>query len=231
MPPTSPLPHCSEYREFDPGPVEVTRLRGRSRVARVGTLHETRFLPPGHVTALDGVPVTSPARTVLDLCGTVHVKRAERALANVLAMRLTTPARLHVVLAEAGRRGRPGSGALRRLLAEQDDGKAPPESELELLFVCVLRSGGLPSPDRQVDLGSDTARIGRVDFVYRHARLVLEADSRRHHSSWLDTEADRKRDAALLAAGWFVLRLTWDQLVHRPEEAIAAVRGALRRAD
>ena len=215
---------------FDPGPIEVTRLRGRSRVARVGVLHETRCLPPGHVTAVDGIPVTAVARTVLDLCGAVHPRRAERALANALAMRITTPARLHAVLVEAGKRGRPGSRLLRQLLSERDDGQPPPESELESLLVTVLRAAGLPTPARQVALGSDATPIGRVDFVYREARLVLEADSRRHHSSWLDVEADRRRDAALLAAGWFVLRVTWDQLVHHPGDIAAAVRSALRRA-
>ncbi|MDQ3573964.1 MAG: DUF559 domain-containing protein [Actinomycetota bacterium] len=215
---------------FGAGPVEVTRLRGPSRVARVGALHETRCLPAGHVAAVDGIPVTSSARTLLDLCGALHPKRAERALANALAMKLTTPARLRVVLAEAGKRGRPGSRLLRRLLAERDDGQAPPESELENLLMAVLGGAKLPVPARQVDLGSDTALIGRVDFVYREARLVLEADSRRHHSSWLDAEADRRRDAALLAAGWCVLRVSWDQLVNRPTEVVAAVRGVLERA-
>jgi hypothetical protein len=215
---------------FDAGPLDVTRLRGRSRVARLGALHETRFLPPGHVTVVDAIPVTSPARTLLDLCGTLHPKRAERAVANALAMKLVTPVRLHIVLTEAGKRGRTGSGLLRRLLDERDDGQPPPESELESLLMAVLGAAGLPAPDRQVCLGNETAPIGRVDFAYRHARLVLEADSRRHHSSWLDTEADRRRDAALMATGWLVLRVTWDQLVHRPEEVTAAVRGVLERA-
>ena len=80
-------------------------------------------------------------------------------------------------------------------------------------------------------LGGDSGIIGRVDFAYKDARLVLEADSRRHHSSWLDAQADRRRDAALLAAGWYVLRVTWDQLVRRPDEFVAAVRSALRRAE
>lgn len=215
---------------FDAGPVDVTRLRGRSRTARLGTLHETRYLPPGHVTAVDGIPVTSPARTLLDLCGILHPERAERVVANALAMKIVTAARLDIVLAEAGKRGRSGSGLLRRLVDERDDGQPPLESELESLLVTVLGAAGLPAPDRQVCLGNETRLIGRVDFAYRHARLVLEADSRRHHSSWLDAEADRRRDAALMATGWYVLRVTWNQLVHRPDEVTAAVRGALERA-
>ncbi len=215
---------------FDPGPVEVTRRRGRSRVAHIGSLHETRCLPPSHVALLDSIPRTCPERTLLDPCAAVHPRRAERALDNALAMKLVSLARLQVVLAETGKRGRGGCGVLRRLLATRQDGYVPPESELEALVLAVLEAGGLERPARQVVLGGDTSPIGRVDFVYRRARLVLEADSRRHHSSWLDTEADRRRDAALLAAGWQVLRVTWDQLVACPDELVAAVRGALRRA-
>lgn len=214
---------------FYPGPVDVTRLRGRSRVARIGTLHETRFLPHGHVTAVERIPVTSPGRTLLDLCGTLHPKRAERAVANALAMKLVTPARLHVLLAEAGKKGRAGSGLLRRLVDERDDGQPPPESVLESLLMTVLGAAGLPAPERQLCLGNETELIGRVDFAYTHARLVVEADSRRHHSSWLDAEADRRRDASLMTAGWHVLRVTWNQLVHRPEEVTAAVRAVLER--
>ncbi len=81
----------------------------------------------------------------------------------------------------------------RRLLDERDDGQPPPESELESLLMTVLAVAGLPRPVRQLHLGNETDAIGRVDFAYKHARLVLEADSRRHHSSWLDAEADRRR--------------------------------------
>lgn len=199
-------------------------------MAHIGSLHETRHLPPAHVTVVDGIPVTRPARTLLDLCSAVHGQRAERALDNALAMKLVTLARLQVMLAETGKRGRSGSRLLRRLLAGRDDGQVAPESELEALVLAVLEAGGLPRPARQAVLGDGAALIGRVDFVYRGPGLVLEADSRRHHSSWLDTEADRRRDAALLAAGWQVMRVTWAQLVHHPEEVVAAVRGALGRA-
>jgi hypothetical protein len=215
---------------FGDGPVEVSRLRGRSRGGVAGVLRETGVLSPSHVSALDRIPVTRPARTVLDICGVVHPMRAERALDNVLAIGLTGLAGLRVVLAEAGAHGRAGTAVLRRLVEARDDGHVPPESELEALFLAVVAAAGLPSPARQLQLGGTEAPVGRVDFAYRHARLVIEADSRRHHSSWLDTEADRRRDARLLAAGWHVLRVTWDQLARRPDEVVAALGGALARA-
>lgn len=145
-------------------------------------------------------------------------------------MQLTTLSGLHLVLAEAGAHGRRGTALLRRLLAARDGDFVPPESELEALLVSVLSGAGLLEPARQLRLGGEDVPLGRVDFAYREGRLVIEADSRRHHSSWLDQEADRRRDAALAAEGWQVLRVTWDQLTHRPDEVVAAVRGVLARA-
>ena len=196
----------------------------------MAALHETRFLPASHVSTVGVIPLTRPARTVLDLCGVLHEKQAERELDNVLAMGLTSVARLHVVLAEMGARGRKGTAVLRRLLAARDDAYLAPDSELEALLSAVLTGAGLEQPARQVALGGAEEPVGRVDFAYRGARLVIEADSRRHHSSRLDWEADHRRDALLLASGWQVLRFTWDQLAHRPSEVVAAVRGALARA-
>jgi very-short-patch-repair endonuclease len=101
---------------------------------------------------------------------------------------------------------------------------------LEALVLAVLEAGGLGPPDRQEWVGGTQARVGRVDFVYREARLVIEADSRRHHSAWLDVQADHRRDLLLLAAGWNLVRVNWHQLVEEPELFVRAVRAKLRAA-
>jgi very-short-patch-repair endonuclease len=72
--------------------------------------------------------------------------------------------------------------------------------------------------------------VGRVDFVYRAAKVVIEADSRRYHSSWLDVQADHRRDLLLAAAGWTIVRVNWHQLIAEPELFIAAVRAFLPSA-
>ncbi len=89
-------------------------------------------------------------------------------------------------------------------------------------------AAGLEVPERQVDLGAGTW-VGRVDFYFRRARLVVEIDSERHHPSKLDAEADAERDAAMGAAGFRVLRISEAQL-GRSFEVVAAVRGALSSA-
>jgi very-short-patch-repair endonuclease len=91
----------------------------------------------------------------------------------------------------------------------------------------VLRSWNLPEPVRQVDVGGSDW-IGRVDFSYPHARLLIELDGRRYHSTALDLESDRLRDNRLMAEGWRVMRVTWAQLEDAPERAVALIRRALK---
>jgi very-short-patch-repair endonuclease len=215
---------------FSPGPIEVTQGRALSVRTPATRVHDSNLLPPHQVRMVNGIPVVSVERTVLDLCGSEHPKRAERALDNALAMEVTTIQKLGLMLAETGRRGRPGTALTRQLLAVRTADYIPPASALEALVVAVLEANGIEQPVRQDRVGGTSAPIGRVDFVFRAARLVVEADSRRHHGSWLDVEADHRRDLLLAGAGWSIVRVNWHQLVQEPELFVAAVRAHLRRA-
>ena len=213
---------------FAPGPVEVTQVRGPSSRYPALDLHDSRFLPEHQVRTVKAIPTTCPERTLFDLCGCVHPGRAERALDNALAMKLTTIQHLGLMLAETGKRGRRGTALLRQILAVRTADYAPPESELEALLLAVLDGADVPRPHRQGLVGATMAPVGRVDFVYREARLVIEADSRRYHSAWLDQQADHRRDLLLTAAGWRIIRVNWHQLIAEPELLVAAVK-AFRR--
>ncbi len=215
---------------FVDGEIHVSRPRGGTRQPTVlGALHEPRALPASHLTVRDAVAVTTVARTIFDLAGVVHPARLERALDNALGRRLTTPRALHEVTNDLAEHGRRGSTLMRTLLAERGAAYTAPESGLEARFLSLLRSSGLPEPSRQVDVGG-AQWIGRVDFAYSDARILVEIDSAVHHSSKLDLEADNRRDAALIEAGFSVVRITDDQVWSRPREAVAAVRCALARA-
>lgn len=215
---------------FAPGAVEVTQPRGPSvRYPQPG-LHHSRLLPAHQIEMVAAIPTTCPERTLLDLCGCVHPGRAERAIDNALAMELTTAQRIGLMLAETGARGRTGTALLRRIVSVRCDDYVPPESELEALVEAVLAGAGLELPERQALVGGTTAPAGRVDYLYRPARVVIEADSRRHHSSWLDQQADHRRDLQLMAAGYRVIRVNWHQLIGEPELFVAAVRAVIRTA-
>lgn len=209
------------------GTAEVLRPRHTDHRCAVGRVHETKVLSPAHWTVVDAIPVTGPARTVFDVAAVAHPMQTERALDTCLSRGLCDEGTLRAMLGELGRRGRPGVGLVRQLLDARGPGYVPPASELERRLLQVLVEAGLPEPQRQVWAGG-TVAVGRVDFAFPDAGLLIEADSRRHHMSKLDFESDRRRDNWLMATGWRVLRITWEQVTTRPDEVVALVRDALR---
>ena len=176
------------------------------------------------------MPVTSLARTLFDVAADVHSSRLERLVDTVLARTPGMLPLLHAMLEELGARGRNGIAAMREILEQRPMGYMPPASGLEARFMRILADAGEPALDRQVDVGGHEW-IGRVDFVDRDSRLLVEIDSALHHTSKLDRERDRQRDQALLAAGWrAVVRLAEEQVWYRPSEAVAIVHRARRAA-
>ena len=200
---------------FSPGPLHVSRTRGRSTLA---TVHRTH-VPETHVRLFERIPVTSPSRTIFDLAGVLHPGRTERALDSALARGLTSIESLHRVTEELARQGRPGSSVMRRLLAGRDSNYVPPESNLEARFQVVAKRAGLHNLLQQREVGGDDW-VGRVDFLDPEKRLVVEVDSDLHHSSMLDEAADARRDAALADAGYTVVRINEHDLWHRPDQVV-----------
>jgi very-short-patch-repair endonuclease len=171
------------------------------------------------VRTLDRIPVTTPARTLLDLGAVVSASELERALAEAQVRRLV---RRRDLLDQLERnRGRAGTRALREIL-EVPGGPAPTRSEAERRLLRLVRSAGLPRP--LVNTGVASLE---VDVLWRDQRLVVEVDGFRCHSSRASFERDRKRDALLAASGYTVLRVTSRQLVNEPEAVVARIAGAL----
>jgi len=212
------------------GTVEVTTPRPRRHRTEGELVHRWRPFPAHHLTVIEGIVTTRVARTLCDLAGVLHPGKTERAIDNCLAMGIATPGTLEAALSDLASRGRKGIAVMRRLLADRSDGYIPPASETEARFRDLVREAGLPDPVRQMDVGDDEAWIGRVDVSYPPARLLIELDSRRHHSSKLDIEADAARDRRLTRAGWQVVRFTWTDLVERPGWVVTELRRLLESA-
>lgn len=193
----------------------------------MGELHESRRLPVHHCTMIDGVPVTTLARTLFDLAGAtgLHDARVERALDNALAATPPLLPRLHRMLVELSTHGRPGLGLMRDLLAERPVGYVPPASGLEARVVRILDDACIPT-DRQVDLGDDDW-IGRVDLRIVGTPVVIEVDSARFHSSLTDRRRDAHRDERLQETGIRVVRLTEEEVFSRPWVVEQRVRRAV----
>jgi very-short-patch-repair endonuclease len=176
---------------------------------------------------VDGIPVTTVARTVFDLASCVHPSRAERALDNALTRKLVDLESMRATTIELLRPGRTGSALMRQLLAVRGAGYIPPASGMEARVLALLAAVGIEM-EWQVDRGGDVW-IGRVDFYYRRLRLVIEVDSDLHHDSKLDVESDERRDAALRAAGFEVLRIKEQLLRESSQDVVVVVREALAR--
>jgi len=198
---------------------------GSAQVRRSGVVHHrSNLLPAAHVELRNGIPTTTVARTLFDLSAVVRPERVARAVDTALSGRLVTLIELTRIARDLRRRGRRKVTVIRSILRERGQDFVAPTSELEAALVELLAEYDVPQPSRQVDLGDDLAWIGRVDFVYRRERLVIETDGREHHSSLLDRQSDAARDAALQAGGWRVLRLTWWDVVPAPRRTVATIR-------
>ena len=210
-------------------PAQVVVARRPPRWAPPGVI-ETSYLPPDHRTIIDGIPTATVARALFDFGAMAHPLRLARVTDTVLAARLTTPDAIRKVLDDLSISGRAGTRALRAVMAERPDGYVPTASDLEARFVELLNDSGIAAPDRQVNLGGSLAWIGRVDFLWRDARVIVETDGGEHHASISDREEDERRDRSLEAAGWIVLRFSWIDVTRRPTSVLRTLRNALALA-
>jgi very-short-patch-repair endonuclease len=198
--------------------IEVT-VPGSSRRRPGLIVHRSRTLGPGDVRMHHGIPVTSPARTLLDFAEGATARELERAFDEAIAKRLTTHSALGAAVKKA--QGHHGAGAVRDLLDRSGDPTIT-RSEAEERFLELVRAAALPIPKVNAFVGTHL-----VDFVWEDCRLVVEVDGYRFHSSRKAFERDRLRDAELNATGFRVIRITWRQLVEEPMAVIARLARAL----
>lgn len=206
------------YRE-DGRPVDVSVRRGCPDPGAGVRVHRVPRLGADETTTLEGIPVTAPARTLLDLAGRSGEREVEQALAEAYRNRLTNPREVRRLLARHPRR--PGTPMLRSLVG-RGAGPAFTRSEAELRFSRLVRKAELPAPETNVLISGL-----EVDFLWPEARLVVEVDGFAFHASRHAFERDRRRDAALTAAGYRVVRVTWRQLTAGSEAVLVRLAQVL----
>jgi hypothetical protein len=199
--------------------VDVT-VPGRTRRGRRGiAVHAVRAFHPEDRAIVDGVPVTSVARTLLDLAEVLRPRQLGRVVEEAEKLRLFDLGAVDRVCARS--RGRRGLKPLAHAIAAY---REPPitQSELERIFVEVCDAAGIARPEMNVIVA------GRVvDAVWHEPRLVVELDSRTHHLTTAAFEEDRRRDADLMLAGYRVLRITWRRLTEEPAAVVELLRRLL----
>jgi very-short-patch-repair endonuclease len=169
----------------------------------------------------DGVLVTSPARTVLDLATVLEPWALRRMVRQALGDRRLSLNQLAAAVQRAPRHR--GSPAVRALIA---DGFVATRSDLEDLGHDAVRSWRLPEPEVNPRLVLD-GRPVEPDLLWRDARVVVELDSRTWHDDPLAREDDAERQALLEAHGYRVLRITHNQLAADGARSRARVLSAL----
>jgi len=177
------------------------------------------------VALVDGIPVTSMPRTLLDLAAIVSRHQLESAFNEVEVRGLTD--RLSVGDLMKRYPGRRGAAVLRAMMEDEEKARGVTKKELERRFATMLAGTDLPRPRRNADLAVGN-RFFEVDCLWRAQRLIIELDGRFVHRTWRTSERDREKDRLLQADGWRVVRITWRQLRDDAPAVVADLRRLLR---
>jgi very-short-patch-repair endonuclease/predicted transcriptional regulator of viral defense system len=201
------------------GPIDVTNPRGSHGPAGI-RLHRSK-LTEDEWTVEARVPITSVARTLLDLAEVLDEDGLRRAFEEADRLKLLRMPELERVCVRAGRRK--GLPALRRLIDAARD-PVMTRSPLEDRFAEFYREhlADLPAPMTNVSILDH-----EVDAYWPSHRLVVEMDSWEYHHHRAAFERDRKRDAAMQAAGYRVIRLTYGRMEAEPGEVASELRRIL----
>jgi very-short-patch-repair endonuclease len=209
--------------------LEMTVTRRVKSPDRRLLLHYTRRDPFADAIEVEGLPVTSAGRTILDSAAVARKWQVEAALDDGLRRKLFTVDDMWRILTKSGGRGRKGSALLRALLEERSDGRARSHSVLEINLDGVLRNSVVPAYFRQFEVMTKSGVPADVDFAWPEAKLAVEVDGYRWHSGRRQWQSDLERQNALAEVGWLVLRFTWYDVVSRPEYVIRTILEAYRQ--
>jgi len=200
--------------------ISISIPLGARRPRRPGIRIHRVSLEPADIWSHERIPVTSPARTLIDLATELSGPLIERAVNEFDKLGLIDLESLRAELER--RKGQRGVPALRELLDR--DTFVLTESELERRFLRLAVSAGLPLPETGVRLNGFL-----VDFLWRELGLVVETDGLTYHRTPLQQARDRRRDQAHAAAGLTSLRFTHRQVVGEPAAVIRTLAAVATR--
>jgi very-short-patch-repair endonuclease len=209
-------------RPTDRADHEVSTMR-RGPGSRPGIdVHRVRVLAPADTAVVRGVPITSVARTLVDLAGVLAPHALDRAVHQAEVLRLLDARAVHDAMDRVPKRR--GIATLRAALARPSAGVT--RSRLEERFLALRDRAGLPRPrlNAHLPLGD---RLVEVDALWRRERVVVELDGAAVHRTARAFEEDRRRDAALAALDHLVVRLTWRRLGAEPNAVLRELRTIL----
>lgn len=245
----SVLSHMSAAHAWgfaESGATEITRRSGRGRRkpasheayqrargqavlgdrARIPALriHETRRLGQFETTVRYGIPVTTVARTFVDIAGALSPGELKDLLHEAGRLGLLKFDELRAVMDRS--RGKKGLAKLRHIVDDWDPQIVLTRNKLEARMLWLCRRYGAPVPWVNQEVAG-RERTYEVDFLWPDHRLVVETDGGQDHSLPLGIERDRDKDSDLRLGGFVVLRLTWAMLKREPERSMRKVKAHL----
>ena len=203
--------------------IDVTVPRPLDRRHDGIRLHRPRALHDDERTEREGIPVTTPLRTLADLASVRTARDLERDIARAERAGLVRPADLSSLAERYA--ARPGSAALRAVVGVVH-GPQLTRSEAEVRFLALVRRANLPAPRVNATLSGL-----EIDFLWPDHGLAVEVDGYRFHDSRASFERDRHRNARLAANGIQVIPLTWRQIVNDELGTAVLLARALARRE
>jgi hypothetical protein len=184
--------------------IDVTAPRSREGIPGI-RLHTSRSLDARDTTRHEGIPITTVHRTLLDLAATTRADQLENALAQAMHLQLYDQRALDDVIARSN--GHRGTNVLKEATRQEPQ---ITKSMWEIRMLKLVRAAGLPEPICNKALHAPDHGECRPDFYWPAYGLIVETDGWAAHRTLAAFRSDRAKDAALTAAGYKVLRFTWD---------------------
>jgi very-short-patch-repair endonuclease/predicted transcriptional regulator of viral defense system len=215
-------------REVAPVAIDLIPAEQRGRQIDGIKAHRVAFPGPSEVRTAYGIPCTTVARTLVDLAGSSGIEKLREAVEMAVTRKAFDIAAVEAVLAQGKRRGAP---ALRTVIEEwrpiaETARYSTVRSLFEAKLLPLIVAAGLPIPKINARVRTAESML-EVDLLWPDHRLVVEADSRRHHAIEVAFERDHRRTRELIAVGYGVLRVSWREAEREPEAVFAAIRSEL----
>jgi very-short-patch-repair endonuclease len=197
--------------------VHLTRLDGSAGRSEAGVRQHRGILDPAEVRVAHGLPVTSPARTAVDLTALTDVEHSVPVLSEILRRKWTTKDAFHVIYDSMRRT--PGTLKTRIAIGLADERL---ESVGEARCWCMFYRQGMPMPQPQYEVFDQRGvLVGRVDFAWPELKVFVEFDGKEKYLKYLKEgesvidamrREKRREEEICRLTGWRCIRLTWAEL-------------------
>ncbi len=207
---------------FSRSMIELSITSKKDRRAVPFKVHRVDRHLLSEIETVDGIPITSVNRTIVDLAAVNHL-RTERSLHEGLRRNLITEGSFFIFVEDESMRGRRGIARARSIALALTGTEHLTATDVEQKLAADIWRSDLPKPELQFPIMLSTEK-NYFDFAYPAAMLAIEVDGYAWHGGRKSFERDRERDVESGLLGWTVLRFTWAQVMFKPDYVLGAIR-------